>query len=138
MTPVPNRAHFFVRFVLYNAVKQQMSTLHVIDLAGSQSFSHHQGACSSLKHQEKLAINQQLLSLSKLISEVSRLSTSQGQLLLYVFKCRLAPNSLPAAKDRQSPSQQCMHRHLLAHISSICSKLTQPSSQYYRNNSTIA
>ncbi|KAL3133654.1 microtubule motor activity, variant 2 [Trebouxia sp. C0010 RCD-2024] len=91
MRPVPNRAHFFVRIVLYNAVKQQMSTLHVIDLAGSQSFSDHQGGCSSLKHQEKLVINQQLLSLSKFISELSRLSTSQGSVAKQVTSARDTP-----------------------------------------------
>lgn len=80
MTPVPNNAHLFVRIVLYDAVKQQMSTLHVIDLAGNQRLSTYQSDCSSQKHQEMLAINQQLLSLSKLVSELSRLSTSHGQL----------------------------------------------------------
>ena len=85
MRPVPNCAHLFVRVVLYDAVKQRMSTLHVIDLAGNQSLTDHQGDCSSHKHQEKLAINQQLLSLSKLVSELSRLSTSQGQLPFHLL-----------------------------------------------------
>lgn len=74
--PLPNRAHLFVRVVLYDTVKQQMGTMHVIDLAGSQSLagSHADGQ----RHQEKLAINQQLLSLSIVVSELSRLSTSKG------------------------------------------------------------
>ena len=84
MRPLPNRAHLFVRIVLYDTCKQQISTLHVVDLAGNQSLSP-QSDCSSQKHQEKLAINQQLLSLSKLVSEVSRLSTSQGQLPLHLL-----------------------------------------------------
>ena len=109
MRPVPNRAHLFVRIVLYNAVQQQMSTLHVVDLAGSQSISDYQGDCSGLKHQEKLAINQQLLSLSKFISELSRLSTSQGELLFYLFFVPLNPAACRAAKDRQYPaSNACM------------------------------
>ena len=93
MRPVPNRAHFFVRIVLYDTYKQQMSSLHVIDLAGNQSLNDRQSDCSSQKHQEKLAINQQLLSLSKLVSEVSRLSTSQGQLPdhLLTSACNLLP-----------------------------------------------
>lgn len=76
LTPLPNRAHLFVRLVLYDTAKQQMSTLHVVDLAGSQSLADSRA--DRQQHQEKLAINQQLLSLSKVVSELSRLSTSSG------------------------------------------------------------
>ena len=72
---MPNRAHFFVRIVLYDAVRQQKSTLHVVDLAGSQSLDQQ---AAGQEHQEKLAINKQLLMLSKFVSELSRLTTCQG------------------------------------------------------------
>lgn len=77
LTPLPNRAHLFVRIVLYDTAKQHMSTLHVIDLAGSQSLADNH--TDGQQHQEKLAINQQLLSLSKVVSELSRLSSSTGE-----------------------------------------------------------
>ena len=74
-SPLPNRAHLFVRIAVYDTVKQQISTLHVVDLAGSQRLADsHDGQ----KHREKLLINQQLLSLSKVVSELSRLSTQKG------------------------------------------------------------
>jgi hypothetical protein len=76
LTPLPNRAHLFVRLVLYDTAKQQMSTLHVVDLAGSQSLADSRA--DGQQHQEKLAINQQLLSFSKVVSELSRLSSSTG------------------------------------------------------------
>lgn len=76
LTPLPNRAHLFVRLVLYNTAQQQMSTLHIVDLAGSQSLADCRA--DRQQHQEKLAINQQLLSLSKVVSELSRLSSSAG------------------------------------------------------------
>ena len=77
LTPLPNRAHLFVRLVMYDTAKQQMSTLHVLDLAGSQSLADSRA--DGQQHQEKLAINQQLLSLSKVLSELSRLSSSAGE-----------------------------------------------------------
>lgn len=77
MVPVPNRAHLFVRIVLYDTVKQQMSTLHVIDLAGSHSLDHQ---AFGQRYQEQLAINQELLGLGKFMSELARLSTSQSEL----------------------------------------------------------
>ena len=76
LTPLPNRAHLFVRLDLYNKAKQQMSMLHFVDLAGSQSLADSRA--DRQQHQEKLAINQQLLSLSKVVSELSRLSMSSG------------------------------------------------------------
>lgn len=126
MTPVPNNAHFFVRIVLYDAIKQQMSTLHVIDLAGNQRLSRYQSDRSSQKHQEKLAINQQLLNLSKLVSELSRLSTSPGQLPLYslVFACTLLPFVLSTLRYMTSlqvtakMALPAMHRSHLQHATS--------------------
>ncbi|KAL0039884.1 hypothetical protein WJX77_010830 [Trebouxia sp. C0004] len=76
LTPLPNRAHLFVRLVLYDTAKQQMSTLHVVDLAGSQSLAD--SCADRQQHQEKLAINQQLLGLSKVVSELSRLNSATG------------------------------------------------------------
>jgi len=76
LTPLLNRAHLFVRLVLYDTAKQQMSTLHVVDLAGSQSLADSRA--DGQQHQEKLAINQQLLSFSNVVSELSRLSSSTG------------------------------------------------------------
>ena len=78
MLPLPNRAHLFLRFVVYNQVKQQVSTLHVIDLAGSQSLLAEVYS-DTQRHREKLAINRQLLSLNKVISELYRLKTGKGE-----------------------------------------------------------
>lgn len=78
MVPLPNRAHLFVRIMLYNSCKQQISTLHVVDLAGSQNVAAKQP--DDQQHQEKLLINRQLLGLSRLVSELSHVSASQGQL----------------------------------------------------------
>lgn len=85
LLPLPNRAHLFIRIVVHNTAQQQMSMLHVIDLAGSQSLadSHADGH----KHQDKLAINQQLLSLSKVVSELSRLSAAKGQAVASTVLC---------------------------------------------------
>lgn len=126
--PVPNNAHLFVRITLYDAIKQQMSTLHVIDLAGNQRLSRYRNDCSSQKHQEKLAINQQLLSLSKLVSELSRLSASQGQLpILAHCHCTHSPafhavypalyDKLAGNRQRRLPATTCRN---LQHAKDTC------------------
>ena len=82
LLPLPNRAHLFLRFVVYNQAKQQVSTLHVIDLAGSQSLAEVYS--DTQRHREKLAINRQLLSLNKVISELCRLKTGKGEATIAV------------------------------------------------------
>ena len=73
---VPNKAHLFVRIVINDVAKKQLSTLHIVDLAGSQNLSSHHA--SAQQHQEKLITNLQLLSFSNVVTELSKISTSQG------------------------------------------------------------
>ena len=76
LQPVPNKAHLFIRAVVTDLAREQVSTLHMVDLAGSQNVSSHRADEQS--HQEKLATNRQLLSFSNVVTELSRISSSQG------------------------------------------------------------
>lgn len=76
LQPMPNKAHLFVRIAYTDLDRQQGSTLHVVDLAGSQNLSSHHS--HEQQHQEKLITNRQLLSFSNVVTELSRLSSSQG------------------------------------------------------------
>ena len=77
LAPVPNKAHMFVRIDVANSAKQQVSTLHVVDLAGSQTLSSH--GANGQQHMDKLITNQHLLSFSKVVTELSSMSASSGR-----------------------------------------------------------
>ena len=76
LVPVPNKAHMFIRLVVIDLAKQQVSTLHVVDLAGTQNLSSH--GANEQQHLDKLITNRHLLSFSKVVTELSRMSVTSG------------------------------------------------------------
>lgn len=76
LTLRPNKSHLFMRINHTDLVRQQVSTLHLADLAGNQNLSSHHP--NEQQHQEKLITNRQLLSFSNVVTELSRISSLQG------------------------------------------------------------
>ncbi|KAK9814371.1 hypothetical protein WJX72_004732 [[Myrmecia] bisecta] len=112
LTALPNRAHTFVRITLYDAQQQRVSTLHIVDLVGSQSLSQSQGVVGSSleapdtlsqRQRERRVVNQQLLGLTRIISELaqkpaltgstSRLLSARESKLTQILAPLLAGNS---------------------------------------------
>ena len=97
---LPNRAHAFVRVMLYSKVQRRVSCINVVDLVGSQSLAARGGGASSSpsprpsaspntgvvprdllsQHErERKTINQQLLAFSRLVSEIAQTSDDARQ-----------------------------------------------------------
>lgn len=101
VAPVPNKAHLFVRVDVSNSARQQVSTLHVIDLAGSQKLGSH--GAKEQQHLDKLITNQQLLSFSKVVTELSRMSASSGRVSKPAAPMADACNMMSCCKAFQLP-----------------------------------
>jgi hypothetical protein len=77
--PLPNRAHAFYRFVVYNVSKKEVSTLHVVDLVGTAApcpppsmaggFSNRSNLM--VRESERIDANVQLHAFSRVISELA-------------------------------------------------------------------
>lgn len=74
---LPNRGHGFVRLALWRAEARQVAAMHFIDLAGAQPRgSSTRGGVPrpdplSQSDRERRVVNQQLLALSRIVSEVA-------------------------------------------------------------------
>jgi len=77
-----NEAHSFVRVVLHDAKNSRVSTLHIVDLVGCQSLSKdvrgHPAGTAAEALSRKVA-NQQLLVLSRVISELASAKTAKEE-----------------------------------------------------------
>ena len=85
---LPNRAHAFVRVVVFDVVRRTLAQLHVVDLCGSQSLAkardgglgkrEGRGAVPrdmlSEHERERKGVNQQLLAFSRLVGEIAQQS----------------------------------------------------------------
>ena len=71
----PNSSHSFVRIALYNGSVKRLSTLHIVDLIGAQSFNPKDLYQPSDKEKEahRKSVNQQLLAFSRVVTELARL-----------------------------------------------------------------
>eukprot|EP00698_Gefionella_okellyi_P000879 TRINITY_DN10768_c0_g1_i1.p1 TRINITY_DN10768_c0_g1~~TRINITY_DN10768_c0_g1_i1.p1 ORF type:complete len:831 (-),score=195.50 TRINITY_DN10768_c0_g1_i1:358-2850(-) len=81
---LPNRAHAFVRIVLYNAVQRRVSTLHIVDLVGSQVLAGAKAVTfksqqvSQEREREKRAFSQHLLAFGRMLTELYSQQQSGG------------------------------------------------------------
>lgn len=95
--PLPNRAHFFLRVSVYDRSRSSLSALHLVDLVGSRRAPGHAAPAPppdalSRVELERRAAAQDLLSLSRLILDLSKRPDPEGG-------DALAPRLVPAAKD---------------------------------------
>ena len=75
---VPNHCHNFVRVALYNAQDERLSTLHVVDMVGSQSLTPKDmyQPLDREKEAERKIVNQQLLAFSRVVTELARIDSN--------------------------------------------------------------
>mmetsp|Transcript_6554 Transcript_6554/g.10185 ORF Transcript_6554/g.10185 Transcript_6554/m.10185 type:complete len:920 (-) Transcript_6554:178-2937(-) len=90
---LPNRAHAFLRMVLYNSRERRVSTLHIIDLVGSASIDGHRHSYHKPgedREFDRRVVNQHLLALSRVITELARHDDpSDGPVVLSARESRL-------------------------------------------------
>lgn len=79
---LPNAGHSFVRLTLINVAKRRCSTLHMVDLAGSQSLDHRTAPrafeVTAETAKARKNINQQLLAFSRVIQEMADVNAGAG------------------------------------------------------------
>ena len=79
---LPNSAHAFVRLTLVNVQKRRCSTVHLVDLAGSQSLDRRHSPrafqITAENAKERKNINQQLLAFSRVVQEMSQANEGRG------------------------------------------------------------
>ena len=83
---LPNAGHSFVRLTLLNVAKRRCSTLHLVDLAGSQSLDRRMAPrafqITAEDAKERKNINQQLLAFSRVVSEMAEANEGATQVKL--------------------------------------------------------
>ena len=79
---LPNRAHSFVRLLLYDPNARAISTLHFVDLVGAQSLSGRSPFAKrdplSQQERERRIVNQHLLAFSRIVTEISQRSGEEA------------------------------------------------------------
>ena len=79
---LPNRAHSFVRLLLYDPNARAISTLHFVDLVGAQSLSGRSPFTRrdplSQQERERRIVNQHLLAFSRIVTEISQRSGEEA------------------------------------------------------------
>ena len=145
--PLPNRGHGFVRLALWRAEARQAAVLHFVDLAGAQPRGARAGGAPrpdplSQSDRERRLVNQQLLALSRIVTEVaaraqdaaagaavlsardSKLTQLVAPLLAGNARTFLLAAVSPRAEDYLDTLQTLRVAHRAMAITTACMKVT--------------